>query len=393
MSHTAVLGTASPESVGISTARLAHLDAALAAEVARQKLPGGVAMVARRGKVVHFSAFGRRDPAVDEPMQKDALFRIYSMTKPIVSVAAMRLVEQGHLLLAQPVSTWLPEFASLQVDVDGDAEPAPARPVTVHDLLRHTAGFTYQFMGASPLHQRYAAARLFSRGLSNADFCAALAQLPLVNQPGAAWTYSHATDVLGRLVEVIAGEPLGAHLQRTILGPLGMDDTSFHVAPDQQHRLAEPFATDPDNGTAVRLFDVRTPAVQEMGGAGLVSTAADYARFMEMMLAGGALGDVRLLSPKTVRLMTSDHLGAIPVTGELLPPGHGFGLGFAVRLQHGLAPGAGTAGMYYWGGLSGTSFLIDPQEQLHAQLLIQQPGRREHYRALFRELVYAALLD
>lgn len=392
MSHTAVLATASPDTVGVSAERLARLDAVLAAEVAQQKLPGGVAMVTRRGKVVHFSAFGRRDPAVDEPMQKDALFRIYSMTKPVVSVAAMRLVEQGRLLLAQPVSTWLPEFAGLQVEVDGGMLE-PARPITVHDLLRHTAGFTYQFMGATALHQRYAAARLFNRGLSNADFCRALAQLPLMRQPGSAWTYSHATDVLGRLVEVLADEPLGAHLQRTVFAPLGMDDTAFHVPADQLHRLAEPYATDPDTGAPVRLFDVRTPSPQEMGGAGLVSTAADYARFMEMMLAGGALGGVRLLSPKTVRLMTSDHLGAIPVTGDLLPAGHGFGLGFAVRLQHGLAPGAGSAGMYYWGGLSGTSFLIDPHEQLHAQLLIQQPGRREHFRSLFRELVYAALLD
>ena len=395
MSHTAVLATASPDSVGLCPDRLAHLDAALAAEVARGTLPGGVAMVARHGKVVHFSACGRRDPQRDESMRKDALFRIYSMTKPVVSVAVMRLVEQGRVLLPQPIAQWLPEFAALQVAVEADGQTTlvPARPVTVHDLLRHTAGLTYQFMGTSAIHQQYGAAKLFGRGLDNADFTQAPARLPLVRQPGTGWTYSHATDVLGRLVEVVTGQTLGEHLREVVLGPLGMDDTAFHVPPDQLHRLAEPFPVDPDTGAPVRLFDVRTPPAQEMGGAGLVSTASDYARFMEMMLSGGQLGGVRLLSPRTVRLMTADHLGAIPVVGELLPPGHGFGLGFGVRLQHGLAPGAGSAGMYFWGGLSGTSFFIDPAEGLHAQLLIQQPGRREHFRSLFRELVYAALVD
>ncbi len=325
-------------------------------------------------------------------MTPDAIFRIYSMTKPLVSVAAMMLVEQGQLLLSQPVSALLPEFASVQV-AGADGPVALDRPISVHDLLRHTAGFTYEFMGAGGVYRRYAEARLFARAQTGVGFCSTLAGLPLVRQPGTAWGYSCATDVLGRLVEVITGQSLGDHLQHAIFHPLGMVDTGFHVPPAQQHRLAEPFRRDPDNGSPVRVFDVRSPVPHEMGGAGLVSTADDYARFMQMMLDGGGFGATRLLSRKTVELMTADHLGEIPVDGTLLEAGYGFGLGFAVRRQAGVAPGAGSAGMYYWGGLAGTSFFIDPQEGLHAQLLIQQPGRRDHYRSLFRELVYAAIAD
>jgi len=353
-------------------------------------------MIARRGKVAHIKAYGKLDPRRDDPMQTDAIFRIYSMTKPVVSVAAMMLVEQGRLLLASPVAAYLPEFAAMQVSVEADGQtllvPA-ARPITVHDLLRHTAGFTYQFMGVSAVHQQYAAAGLFARSLACADFSKALARLPLARQPGSAWSYSHATDVLGCIIETLTCKTLGAHLHEAIFAPLGMVDTAFHVDAAQHHRIAEPFPKDPDTGARASVFDVRTPTAHEMGGGGLTSTALDYARFMEMMLSGGVLGGVRLLGPKTVRLMTSDHLGPIPVTGDLLGPGHGFGLGFAVRMHDGIAPGAGAAGQYFWAGLAGTSFFIDPKEELHAQFMIQQPGRREYYRSLFNELVYAALID
>ncbi len=396
MNVTPPLARATPESVGISPERLGQLKVALEGEIERQKLPGAVATISRRGKLVYHEAFGKLDPTRDEPMSKDSIFRIYSMTKPIVSVAVMRLVEQGKLLLTNPVAAYMPEFASLQVAVekDGVTENVPmARPITVHDLLRHTAGFTYQFMGVGAIHKQYTEAQLFGRGSNNADFVKQLAQFPLLLQPGKAWSYSHATDVLGRLVEILTGKALGVHLKETLFDPLGMVDTAFHVPESQHHRIAEPYAKDPDAGVPINVFDVRTPVPQDMGGAGLASTAADYARFMEMMLSGGKLGDVRILSPKTVRLMTADHLGAIPVSGDLLSPGHGFGLGFAVRLQDGVVPGAGSAGMYYWAGLAGTSFFIDPKEELHAQLMIQQPGRRDYYRALFRELVYAALVE
>ena len=395
MSVSSVLPSAAPESMGFSAARLEQLKTALNGEIERQKLPGAVVMIARRGKVVYFDSLGKLDPARDVPMERDSIFRIYSMTKPIVSVALMMLVEQGRLLLSNPITSYMPELAALKVAVekDGTVEYAPlARPITVHDLLRHTAGFTYQFMGATPIHQQYAAAGLFARGLSNPDFIKALAEIPLTRQPGTAWAYSHATDVVGRIVEIVSGQTLGAHLQERIFGPLGMVDTAFHVPESQHHRIAEPFAKDPDAGVPISLFDLRSPAPHEMGGAGLASTAADYARFMQMMLSGGALGAVRLISPKTVEQMTSDHLGNIPISGDLIPVGHGFGLGFAVRQQTGVVPITGSAGMYYWAGLAGTSFFIDPKEELHAQLMIQQPGRRDYYRTLFRELVYAALV-
>jgi CubicO group peptidase (beta-lactamase class C family) len=388
---------ATPESVGFCPARLRHLDTVLQDDVDAGKLPGGVLTVARHGKLVHASSFGKLDPRQDEPMRADAIFRIYSMTKPIVSVALMMLVEQGQLLLSQPAAKWLPELADLVVlgkAPDGsETRLPPGRPVTVQDLLRHTAGFTYEFSGQCSVHRQYTAARLFSRSRSNADFTQALAQIPLLHSPGTAWAYSHSTDVVGRLIEVVSGQSLGAFLQSRIFGPLGMVDTGFHVPESQAHRMAEPFRRDPDSGAPVLVFDLRKPVFQEMAGAGLASTAADYARFMQMMLSGGVLGGVRLLSPSTVRRMTADHLGAIPVTGTLLAPGHGFGLGFAVRLATGVAEGAGSAGMYYWGGLAGTSFFIDPAEGLHAQLMIQQPGRRDHYRDLFRELVYAAIVE
>jgi CubicO group peptidase (beta-lactamase class C family) len=306
------------------------------------------------------------------------------------------LVEQGRLLLTNPVAAYLPEFAAMQVVVekDGATQNVPAaRAITIQDLLRHTAGFTYHFMGAAPLHQQYAAAGMFTRAQNNTDFCKTLAGFPLLHQPGKIWAYSHATDVLGRIVEILTGKSLGDHLKAAIFDPLGMSETAFSVPEAQHHRIAQPFAQDPDAGVAINVFDVRKPVPQDMGGAGLASTAADYARFMQMMLGGGALGDVRLLSPSTVRLMTSDHLGDIPVSGDLLAPGHGFGLGFAVRLQDGVAPGSGNAGQYYWAGLAGTSFFIDPKEELHAQFMIQQPGRRDYYRAVFRELVYAAIVD
>lgn len=390
-----MLPTARPEAVGLCPERLARLDAVLLGEVERQKLPGAVVMVSRRGQVVHLKAHGRLDPRRDAPMQTDSIFRIYSMTKPIVSVAAMMLVEQGRLLLRQPIETLLPEFAAVQVagGKRNDTGVPPARSIFVHDLLRHTAGFAYGDMGETLTHQAYRSAGLFEPGLSSAGFTQKLARLPLLFQPGTAWSYGHATDVLGRLVEVVTGQSLGEHLQQVVFSPLGMVDTAFHADAARLHRVAEPFATDPDSGTAVRLSDVRTPPANEMGGAGLVSTAPDYARFLQMLLDGGALGGVRLLGPKTVRLMTCDHLGGLPAVDGLLGPGQGFGLGFGVRLQDGIVPQAGTAGQYGWSGHAGTSFFVDPKEQLHAQLMIQQPGRLDHYRQLFRELVYAALLD
>ena len=387
-------------STGFSDTALQTLSDVLQAHVDRGRLPGAVAYIARHGQPVLHHACGQQDPVAGTPMALDSIFRIYSMTKPIVSVAIMRLLERGQLLLSDPVGQHLSEFAEVRVADDATCRTtrAPARPPTVQDLLRHTAGLTYEILGNDPIQQRYSQAGLGTRQLSNTDFAHALAAIPYRYEPGSIWQYSRATDLLGALLERVTGQPLCDYLQAHILGPLGMADTAFVVPPDKHHRIAEAFAHDPDGGVQMPLMDLRNPTPQQVGGAGLGSTAADYARFLQCMLNGGTLDGVRILSPASVRLMTSDHLGDIPVnrTGrgaDLLPPGHGFGLGFAVRLEDGLATQLGSQGMYYWSGISGTVFFVDPAKDFFAILLTQAPNQRTFYRPLFRNLVYAALSD
>ena len=382
--------------VGLNEARLALMTQVFEREIASGLLPGMVALVARRGEVAYFESRGRLNPASGAAMERDAIFRIYSMTKPIVSVAAMMLAEEGCLLLHEPVSTWLPEFAQMQVGIEiGERlEYEPARePITLQDLLRHTAGLTYGFLGSSPVQRLYSEERLGAPDIGNARFCEQLARLPLLAQPGSAWAYSHATDVLGRVIEVISGQSLGAFLNERIFAPLGMADTGFQVGAAQHHRIAEPHAIDPQTGAPIELLDVRRVHAFESGGGGLVSTAGDFARFLQCLVGGGSLDGCQLLGRHTLGLMTADHLGARPVLGDVLPPGHGFGLGFAVRRETGLAPMPGSKGLYYWGGIAGTAFFVDPVEQLFAVLMIQAPMQRHRYRALFRHLVYAALDD
>lgn len=382
--------------LGLSETRLAAMTQTFQREIDSGLLPGMVALVVRRGRLAYFEALGRRDPLHGAAMTRDAIFRIYSMTKPVVSVAALMLAERGQLLLHEPVSTWLPEFAQMQVGVEhGDRlEYEPARaPITVQDLLCHTAGLTYGFLGSSPVQKLYNEERLGAPDIENARFCTQLARLPLLAQPGTAWAYSHATDVLGRVIEVISGQSLGAFLSRNIFEPLAMTDTGFNVPAAQQHRVAEPFGTDPQSGARIELLDARQRHAFESGGGGLVGTAADYARFLQCLSQGGRLGDERLLGRHTLALMTADHLGGRPVLGDVLPVGHGFGLGFAVRRAQGIAPLPGSEGLYYWGGIAGTAFFVDPREQLFAVLMIQAPMQRHRYRALFRHLVYAAIDD
>ena len=372
---------------GIAAAGLDRLSAALEARVASGHIPGAVALIVHRGQVAYHRAFGRRDPATAAPMPMDAVFRIYSMTKPIVSLAAMMLWEEGRFLLSDPVARFIPAFAATRLA----SGAVPGRAMTMQDLLRHTSGLTYEFRGSGPVQQAYIAARVARRNQTNEDQAAALAALPLLHAPGTHWEYSRSTDVLGRVIEVIAGEGLGAFLARRVLTPLGMRDSGFSVPAAAQDRLAEAFATDPDTGTAVALLEVREPPRYESGGGGMVGTAADYGRFLTLLLGGGTFEGQRLLGRKTLDLMTADHLGGLPAAADLVPPGHGFGLGFAVRLAPGLAPFPGSVGSYFWGGLAGTTFWVDPAEQLAAVLMIQAPGQREVYRVLFRDLVYAAL--
>ena len=401
MSAGIALPAAAPGSVGFDADRTAYLVQVLEREVAKARLPGAVALIARHGQLVLHRAVGQQDPAQRTPMALDSIFRVYSMTKPLVSVAVLQLMERGQLLLSDPVAQYLPAFAHVPVATQVHGQTAlqpPKTQPTVQDLLRHTAGLTYEILGNDPIQVQYAKARLGSREHTNAQFAQALAQIPYRFEPGTVWEYSRATDLLGALIEVVSGQTLGAYLQQHILGPLGMVDTAFVVPPAQHHRIAEPFAHDPDGGVPMRLLDPRNPAPMEAGGAGLMSTAADYACFLQCLLNGGTLGSARILSPATVRSMTADHLGSIEPyragrSGELLPPGHGFGLGFAVRTHDGLAAMAGSKGLYYWGGIAGTTFFVDPTKNFFAILMTQAPNQRDYYRPLFRNLVYAALDD
>jgi len=396
------LPSAEPAAVGLSAAGLDRLGAVLAREIEAKRLPGAVTLVARRGRIAHFASHGARDPRRGTAMTTDSIFRIYSMTKPIVSLAAMMLMEEGKLLLAEPISKYLPAFAGPKVAAETRDEPTgrvgvelvPAgREITIQDLLRHTAGFTYEFRGDAAVQRMYREAKTFRRDQTNEGHAATLAKLPLMYQPGSRWEYSRATDVLGRLIEVVEGTPLLQVLAARILDPLGMADTGFHAPAAKHERIAEPFEKDPETGAEVSLLNVRQPPMFESGGGGLVSTAADYARFLQMLLNGGTLEGVRLVSRKTLEFMTADHVGPIPGVDTLAGPGYGFGLGFAVRLADGIAATPGSKGSYYWGGIAGTAFWVDPREELLAILMMQGPGQRERYRGLFRALVYGAFGD
>jgi CubicO group peptidase (beta-lactamase class C family) len=392
------LPSAEPAELGLCAERTQRIVQALQQDVDRGRLPGASVLLARRGRVVLDAAVGLLDPARDTPMGRDAVFRIYSMTKPIVSVAAMMLVEQGRLQLGDAVGQYVPGFLNQQVAVPGPhgvALVAAERPATVQDLLRHTAGLTYEFTGNGHVNALYAQADLLNRGLDNAQLCERLAALPLAHQPGRAWAYSRATDVLGRVIEVVTGQALGEHLRQAVLQPLGMHETGFHVPPERHARIAEPFAHDPDGGTPMPMHDPRELPRLEMGGGGLMSTAHDYARFLQCLLNGGELDGRRLLSPHTLAFMTADHLGSSVPHGDnpLLPPGHGFGLGFAVRTALGEASVPGSLGTYHWSGIGGTHFFVDPALELFAIFMAQAPNQRIHYRGLVRAMVYAAVLD
>ena len=385
------LPQAQPAEVGLCPDRTQRLMDVLRREVASGRLPGAVALIARKGQVALFDTVGVQDPSSGAAMRPDSIFRIYSMTKPVVSVAVMMLLERGQLLLSDPVGQHLPEFAHQQVHTASGLVP-PTQPATVQDLLRHTAGLTYEFLGDSPVQRQYGEVKIATRDRSNDEFSRTLAAIPLQFQPGSMWAYSRATDVLGRLVEVLSGQTLGQFLHNEIFAPLGMVDTGFVVPPSEHHRIAEPFEKDPDGGVLMKVLDPKHPAAMEAGGGGLMSTALDYARFLQCLRNKGELNGVRLLGPHTVDFMTADHLGDIPSEGPLLPPGHGFGLGFAVRTAQGISPVPGSVGLYYWGGIAGTTFFVDPALDLYAVLMIQAPNQRDYYRPLFRDLVYAALV-
>jgi CubicO group peptidase (beta-lactamase class C family) len=328
------------------------------------------------------------------------------MSKPITTVAAMMLFEEGKLSLNEPVGKYIRALAKMQVATDNkpdsEADPqklvlVPAeRPISVQDLMRHTSGLTYGFFGDTPVKKLYAEAKLGNVAQTNAEFVDRIAKLPLSYQPGTTWDYSHSTDVLGRVVEVISGKSLYEFERERILSPLRMSTTSFYVT-DQtnQSRIAEPFDNDRKIGNGATVGDPRVGGAWESGGGGMVSTATDYARFLQMLLNGGTLDGQQILGPKTVAYMTADQLGSAVVPGPYyLPgPGYGFGLAFAVRLDAGVSPVNGSPGDYSWGGAGGTAFWVDPKEQMFVVFMMQSPSQRMRYRPLLRDMIYAAIID
>ena len=392
------LAVAKPEQVGMSGERLARITELMKADVEKGRLPGAVAVVARKGRIAYFEAVGFRDRAAGTPLRKDDIFRVYSMTKPFTSVAVMMLRDEGRFDLTDPISKHLPELGKLQVGVE-KKDPATGqvtlvlepsrRDMTIQDLLRHTSGLTYGVFGSGAVKKLYTENGIDATDHTNAELVAKLGKTPLVYQPGTTWEYGRSTDVLGRLVEVVSGKTLGQFLDERVFRPLKMSDTAFWVPNGKQGRIAEALAADPDTKRPITLLDVTKPPKYEAGGQGGVSTAMDYARFSQMMLNRGRLDGVRLVSRKTVELMTADHLGKID--GPL--PGYGFGLGFAVRRETGLAGWPGSAGDYYWGGFAGTFFWIDPKEELIGIWMMQAPGQRVPYRQAFRSLVLQAIND
>jgi len=393
--RTPALPFARPETLGLSQVGLQRMRAALQREVDKGTTPGVVTMVARRGQVGWFEAQGRQSPAADAPMATDRLFRIFSMTKPLVSVAIAQLLEAGQLLLTDPLEKFIPEFAEQKVGVEnnGKLELVPrARSIMIHDLLRHTSGIAYEFTSDGPVQVMYREAKVYRRDITNAEHARLIAGIPLLCQPGAEWNYSRSTDILGRVIEVVSGKSLAAYLTDHILSPLRMTETGFSTGAENRGRLAQPFPSDPWTGDKVVLFDPTENPAMESGGGGLVSTAMDYARFCQMLLNGGTLDGETIIARKTLQFMAADHLApSVKVDSPLMTPGHSFGLGFAVRTHQGLAPFAGSVGQYFWSGVAGTFFWIDPAEDLFAIFLSQGPGQREYFRTLIRSLVYAAV--
>jgi len=398
------LPTATPEEVGLSRERLARIAPALSRQIEAKSFPGAVAIVARKGRIAYFEAIGQLDPRSATPMSKDAIFRLYSMTKPFTSVAAMMLVEEGRLRLTDPVGMYLPQLGHLEVlapstDASGKTTyttVAAERPVTVYDLLRHTSGMVYGgFTPNAELKELYAKANVTWSGVTPAEQLENLAKVPLARQPGTMWEYGLSTDVVGRVIEAVTGSTLSRFLDERVFRPLRMKDTTFHVQGGQVKRLAQPLETDRATGKPITLLDVTTAQKNDAGGAGAAGTALDYARFSQMLANGGKLDGQRLLARTIVRHMTSDHLGDIKPAHQILPPGYGFGLGFAVRRADGLNGAPSSAGEFNWGGAGGTAFWVDPKEQLVAVLMTQaQPGPwQREFKELFRQLVYQAIAE
>ena len=389
------LPTAEPDEIGLSRSGLKRLTAVMEREIAAGRAAGLSMLIARNGKVGFTRTLGAIRPG-GPAMPPDAIFRIYSMTKPIVSVAAMMLFEEGRMFLSDPLHKYIPAFAETKVGVErGDDLDFVAlkRPITIQDLMRHTSGLTYGFTGESSVQKLVAASGIGGQEGTLREQTEALAALPLIHQPNEVWEYSLSTDVLGRVIEVIEGARLGEVLSARIFEPLGMDDTAFFIPSAKLGREAKPMSPDVYAKSGINPDAATAPPPFESGGGGLYSTIGDYARFLAMLSGGGELDGERILGPRTIRYMASDHLGGhIDSSDPLLAPGHGFGLGFGVRLQNGVVATAGSVGDYFWGGWAATTFRISPEDSLFAIFMAQAPDYRDHFSWIFRNLYSAAIL-
>lgn len=415
------LPRATPEEVGLSSKRLYRIEETLREDIDNGRIPGAVIVIARKGKVVYSKALGYRDQAARLPMTEDTIFDLASMTKPMVSVGALLLYEKGQLFLSDPVSKYFPSFGKMRVAVlrknpaTGKEEAATStdpgsgnptietvtavRPITIHDLLRHTSGLTYGVMGDTAVHKLYPPIGSAVAGaMSGSEFIEKLGTLPLLRQPGTAWEYGFSTEVLGLVLEKVTGKKLGDYLSEALFRPLGMADSGFTVSTEQAARYAKAFATDPLTNQPQSLLDLTKPLKFECGGGCAASTADDYVRFAEMLLNRGRLGTTRILGRKTVEYMTADHLGP-EIENHLVTIGleyadYGFGLGVAVRRHVGIAGLTGSVGDFNWPGAYGTLFWVDPSERLVVVFMMAARGQTvSRYRQLIRTLVLQAIVD
>jgi CubicO group peptidase (beta-lactamase class C family) len=394
------LAHTNPEKTGFFPQRLARISEYFRNEVTSGKIPGAIVLVQRHGRPAYYEAFGVRNVATKAPMTPDTIFTLFSMTKPITSIAAMILVEQGKLALDDEVGQYIHGFYNIKVGVakpGADGKPvldlvAPNRPILIHDLLRQSSGIPYASLAYGVVKKPYDDADLTSGKLTNAEVAEKIAELPLIEQPGEKWVYGHSTDVLGRVIEIVSGKSLYQFEKESLLDPLGMVNTSFFVTePARQDLLAEPLPRKDDKLDR----DPRVVTKWESGGGGMVSSMADYARFLQMLLNGGEFGGKQILARKTVDFVTSNHIGddtGIKPWAYYFPgAGYGFGLGFAVRTEAGVSHWAGSVGEYEWSGGSGTYFLVDPKEDMFAILMIQSPSQRGRIQSALKSMIYGAL--
>jgi CubicO group peptidase (beta-lactamase class C family) len=405
MSNSDPLPLAAPQALGLRPECLERIRIALASEIAAGRLPGAVLAIARHGQIGFFEAFGFRDKQASAPMATDAIFSIASMTKPLVSVAALALSEEGRLLVNAPVATYLPQLAQMSVVAAGNGQDGESpfatvpleQPMTLRDLMRHTAGVTYGNRGSSELHRSYlSSSNAVAAQMTGAEFLHRLGELPLHFQPGAAWDYGFGFDVLGLVIETVTGLSLGQFLHERLFTPLAMKDSGFVVPAAQVHRFARGLPCDPLTGKPQVMRDSTLPHKFDCGGGCGVSTAGDYLRFAQMLLNGGTLDGARILGRKTVEYMTADHMGPEIDASRLRAwpniDGYGFGLGVAVRRSAGGGGMVSSPGEYHWAGATGSYFWVDPVEQLAVVFMAHAPGAiRFHYRRLLHALVLQAL--